>query len=60
MWSDDPEGRKPKRPADPRRAWASDDTFAADWDNELDADYDRWEEPYGGCERRLGPSPVSP
>ena len=32
---------------EPVEVWASDEAFRADWDNELDAKYDDWEELYG-------------
>ncbi len=35
------------RIGEPADAWASEEAFRADWENQLDADYDRWEELYG-------------
>lgn len=48
-------GKKQKRPtikARRREAWAAlaTDAFAEDWENEKDAEYDRWKEHYGVSE----------
>jgi hypothetical protein len=55
--------RRKKRPmikTRRREAWAAlaTDAFAEDWENEKDAEYDRWKEHYGVSEGRRGVGPL--